>query len=572
MGERRLLKITNAGEVRFYEDDDDGSDWVAIKAPSGPTTYNFTLPTAVPANTRLLTFAASGALAALADGTAGQALTTNADGTYSWATINAVGLFDLQFAYDAGSSVALNASEPVTITVDTGAALDIIGADQILTADAGYIGLGLTLPLSADLTTLGTPWHLSRKADGSPHSVLLAGGANASPNAAYSVKTRGVGSDANTAVVSNDVVHLFRTYGADGAAFQAMAEFSVEVDGAVSAGSVPSRFVFRIDDAGMQERFRIDRAGCTMLSDTGTALEITTVSGKGIMINHHSDTNEGFRLDGDGNNTLFAITQDGNATAALIQTAVGIDQACLQLHAKGNSAALQITQDDNEDAIDVGDADIRCSQVICSTHCAIAHTGAVQFSDSVSVLLPSPDYFDVLALNASDELVLGNSTKDYPVRIQVDTEDITLEAGGSTVMSVASVGGVAIGSYDFTVGGNTRITSEGEVDCKMLSFESEASKTISAGAITLSSGQSIVAVDTEAAAAADDLDTIAIDSSVEGRPLIVLRGTDNARVVTVKDGTNLRLAGDMVLDDTTDRIVLLYTGSIWVELCRSSNG
>jgi hypothetical protein len=573
MSVRRTLKITNEGEVRFYEDEAGGSDYVAIKAPSSPTTYSLKLPASAPAAPRLLTLNASGSLVSLADGTTGQALITDGAGGFSWATINAVGTFDLQFAYDHGKTINYPAATdaPIVLNVDIGAALNIVSADQILKADAGTILLGLTTPLNSDLTALGTPWWLSGSAAGAPHSVLLANGANATPAVEYAVKTRGVGTDANTAVVNNDSVYRFRAYGADGAAFQQMAEMTVEVDGAVSGGNVPSRMIFRIDDSGMQERLRINRSGLKVTPGSGTAIDITTSTGKGIFIAHHSDTNEGLRVDGDGDNTLFAVTQSGNATAAVIQNIMGVNQPCLQLHARGNAAALEIIQDDGEDAIDATGGDVRCQQVICSLSCSIAWQGAVRFSDSVSSGDPSPDYFDVLMLNASDEIEIGNVVKDYPVRIQTDTAPITLEAEGTVLLSASDTTGVNVGAFDFSVNGNTKVTAEGEVDCKMLSFESEAAKTISSGAITLSSGQGIVAVDTEGAAGTDDLDTIAIDSSVEGNPLIVLRSTDNARTVVVKDGTNLRLNGDMSLDNTTDRIVLIRSGTQWVELCRSNN-
>jgi hypothetical protein len=96
-----------------------------------------------------------------------------------------------------------------------------------------------------------------------------------------------------------------------------------------------------------------------------------------------------------------------------------------------------------------------------------------------------------------------------------------------------------------------------------------SSKTIATGAITATATRT--RLDTEAAAATDDLDTINGGSDGD---LIILSTTNSARDVVVKDGTgNLVLAGDFTLSTTSDRIKLIYdsTLSAWVELSRSDN-
>jgi hypothetical protein len=93
--------------------------------------------------------------------------------------------------------------------------------------------------------------------------------------------------------------------------------------------------------------------------------------------------------------------------------------------------------------------------------------------------------------------------------------------------------------------------------------------TIATGVILYAS--SYMEVDTEAAAAADNLDTITAGIAVAGT-LLIIKSTANARVPTLTDGTgNLRLAGVFALDNTQDRITLLYDGTNWVELARSNN-
>lgn len=109
-------------------------------------------------------------------------------------------------------------------------------------------------------------------------------------------------------------------------------------------------------------------------------------------------------------------------------------------------------------------------------------------------------------------------------------------------------------------------------------------KVIAAGAIDLDSSYwyngdfhlqhpGYVFVDTEALAATDDLDNINGTGLRRGQ-LLVIQANDAARTVNLREGVggNLVLAGNMALDNTEDKIGLIYTGSAWHELFRSNNG
>lgn len=92
---------------------------------------------------------------------------------------------------------------------------------------------------------------------------------------------------------------------------------------------------------------------------------------------------------------------------------------------------------------------------------------------------------------------------------------------------------------------------------------------ISSGAVTAE--RSLLHVDTEGAAASDDLDTI--NGQKEGR-LLIIHIADSGRNVTLKDSTgNIRLAGsvDYTLSQVNDTIMLIGTNDNWVELSRSNN-
>lgn len=91
--------------------------------------------------------------------------------------------------------------------------------------------------------------------------------------------------------------------------------------------------------------------------------------------------------------------------------------------------------------------------------------------------------------------------------------------------------------------------------------------TIASGLINLSTfgryGQYII--DTEAAAATDDLDTITDTEAMNG-DVIVLRTFSSSRDITVKHATgNIRLNGqtDKALSSASDRLALMWDGSNW---------
>ena len=96
----------------------------------------------------------------------------------------------------------------------------------------------------------------------------------------------------------------------------------------------------------------------------------------------------------------------------------------------------------------------------------------------------------------------------------------------------------------------------------------ETTLTISSGAVTATGW--CHQLDTEGATATDDLTAINLAAGSEVR-LLVVRCADPSRVVTMKHGSGLSLAGglDAVLDSTARRLVLVRQGSSWAELCRS---
>ena len=132
-------------------------------------------------------------------------------------------------------------------------------------------------------------------------------------------------------------------------------------------------------------------------------------------------------------------------------------------------------------------------------------------------------------------------------------------SGDTTPFLIDASGNVGVGtsspSSSLHVNGSVRIE--------------RADATIATGAVTYSN--SYMRLDTESAAASDDLDTV---SGGNVGDMLIIQSTANARNVVLKDGTgNLALQGniDFTLDDTSDKIILVKNSTNWEEVSRADN-
>lgn len=99
---------------------------------------------------------------------------------------------------------------------------------------------------------------------------------------------------------------------------------------------------------------------------------------------------------------------------------------------------------------------------------------------------------------------------------------------------------------------------------------------IAAGVVTLPAAKGPVSriaatIDTESAAASDDLDTLAITGSVPAGTELILQSLAGGRITTVKhDPAKIALDSgqDFLLATTTHRLTLVRSGTLWVEKTR----
>jgi len=163
------------------------------------------------------------------------------------------------------------------------------------------------------------------------------------------------------------------------------------------------------------------------------------------------------------------------------------------------------------------------------------------------------------------EIILGDGN-DF--RIAYDSADNRLEIRDS---ASAVIGHLSTSSA-FTFAG--AITASDDLTVSKFMKLTKASTAIASGAITATT--SWMQLDTEAAAASDDLDTI---NGGEAGAIVILRTTSSSRDVVVRHlggGTgNIRLNGatDFTLVNTSSRVMLMYDDglSLWVEIGRGNN-
>lgn len=156
-------------------------------------------------------------------------------------------------------------------------------------------------------------------------------------------------------------------------------------------------------------------------------------------------------------------------------------------------------------------------------------------------------------------IVFNEAGADRDIRFEGDTDsNLTVWDAG---LDAVGIGTAAVSGFKLAVAGDTQVSGG------FLNFGSAVTKTIAGGVITAT--QTRTAVDTEGAAATDDLDTI--NGGTAG-DIIILSAADSTHDVVCKDGTgNLSLEGDFTLDNGADKLVLMYSGSVWTEISRANN-
>lgn len=220
----------------------------------------------------------------------------------------------------------------------------------------------------------------------------------------------------------------------------------------------------------------------------------------------------------------------------------------------------------------------------------------------------SPDLF--LVREAADTLAMRNSTtaqKLYLYNTYTDTSNyergqiywasnylnistnaagtgstrgIAFGTGGTFRWEVSTSGHLnpwATNTYDLGSSGSKIRNAYygGLINYNMAILPIASGLTLASDAITVTGSHHTV--DTEGAAATDNLATISTSGGTTDGQMLLLRIVNGARVVTVKHGTgNIRLDGaaDFVMNSTLDYIYLIFqtANNVWCEIGRGNNG
>lgn len=161
-----------------------------------------------------------------------------------------------------------------------------------------------------------------------------------------------------------------------------------------------------------------------------------------------------------------------------------------------------------------------------------------------------------------DEYIYFGTSGPFRMRYSVTNTRLELTDAAGNVLAHWTDAGT---TGNMTVTGTT--TSAGVTVSSNFLTITPGTATIASGVITATS--SIMVIDTEAAAATDDLDTI---NGHSGGRILWVTSANSARDIVLKDGTgNLDLGADITIQNTGDYVGLVARGgSNWKLLSKGS--
>ena len=386
-----------AGEIRIYEDTDDGSHYVGFKAGNNTASVSYVLPTA--------------------DGTSGYQLTTDGSGTLSWAAaqITLANDGNNRIVTGTGSS-SLNAEANATFDGSTLAITGAITASTDLT-----VGDDLSLDSDAAVLNFGDDQdvNLTHVAD---TGLLL--------NAAMVIQFR----DSGLTIGSNadgdlDIV-------SDGTAVDSI---NIESAGGITldAGTAGNGIVYEDDGT---EMMRIHNSSSDVILES-------KVSDKDIIfkVNDGGSATEVFRVDGDVSALLVASGKElrfadsgekisGNGTDLTLNSGADIN---LTATADVNiPSAVGVTFGDDGEKIEGDRTDLT---IASSAKINLTATSDVHIPNNVGIVFGGDS--EKIEGDGTDMTISANNlTVDAAADITLDAagNDLNFAAGGTTVLTVSN--------------------------------------------------------------------------------------------------------------------------------------
>lgn len=529
----RVLKVTDNGSLDLYEDHDNGSHRISLKAPAAlaadvtlelpadagtagyllktdgagvlswePSTATeefaeitlldqgrISLREAVGNGTNFVGFRAPASLAASIDFTMpnalpGATLFLSCDVTGQWAY--AAGTSTLQSAYDEGEDVAIAAGTPIAITQ--------ANDEDALTITKAGTGAGRLLSLEDDGT--GGCILITQTGDGVALEITkVAGAANVvtiAPTGAISGAGARITMPSAGSGIGLDVANDGSGIGLRGTQATTDAILAQLNQGTISHALDVNRT--SVDAATLAALDVSDAA-----TGTASAVNISKESGSG--------------------GSALTINQGNASTGLLLTQSTNGIAARIAKSGTGAGTALEIENDGTGRGLTVQQDGIAIAVLIDQNAAAVG----------LSVDMAATDEAGIQITHAGGTESLANDIRGTDGR-----------------WAIRNDGRARFGRFGMT----------------------EASHIISGGSIVLGVGGLLV-VDTEGSASTDNLDTI---TTTGGSPfvvgdIIVIRAQNDARTVVITESGNFKLIGgaNVTLDNTGDLAMFIYLGS-WTQL------
>lgn len=313
----RNIDCRNRGQVKLFESSVNGENKVAIQAPvTLAADIAITLPTALGAETDLLTMSSAGQVAVVPMGTPGQFLKVNGSATgYDWGNETST----LQTAYDGGEGVATDSG---AITLTNTAANEAMVINQSANDEAIRIEHTNTgSPNALQITNAGTGRGIDVVANGNCAGIRVAK-SNVGNASCLVVANSGTGNGLN-----------IQQYGAAQGIYVSQAGNSHAAD--LQKSSTDNAAALKVANSGTGAAVQIDQTG------VGHALTIT-----------NANVNNGINIAQNANGIALAVAKSNTGSTSM-STFIneGSGEAIVVTQRTTAGKAVRIYQQTNDEAL-----------------------------------------------------------------------------------------------------------------------------------------------------------------------------------------------------------------------------